>query len=659
MSNFQESNFYKTLQDFFINSNKETFVQFLAEFYNSINLHHKDVDYIKNHQQEQLENYVKNNINTLIKIDLEKFKNDILSIINNKNYVTPEDYGCVGDGVTDDYEGLNKMFNYKDNSVIVFPKNKTYRVKRGITIEKQNITVYGNNSCIKFSDNSTVLQDIYERKTTTTIASTLLFIHNCDNFKCYNLNLDGNADNVYFTHNGEIYYGYQQDLNISGIPNQYICTYGIHGDGSNNVHIENCTIKHIGCPINLGGAWGSGDIRKNITVKNVEIEDCFRDGIVIYECVGFLLENIKVTNGQRKGIQCYRNAHNGKIINASIYNNENSIRRWYPTWDKTNTDAELSGIAIQNPNYTDSCSNILIINPDINVYKNGISIRNYCENITIESGIIKSRTKACINHTGIIDFKLKDITLIGNSGIENNYPIISKTIENTVSNVIYDNVNIISDLGLFYNISNDCPLTKINEIGNNFEFECNHKIAVSSSNKEILKLKTNSLPSQVKNGVTIINPYENKNTKVSYNTKIGYKGGTNKQYIKFGSLTIDELNKCSNIKGSVIKLSGSTLSEFDFNIHFRSNFDDLSNGILHEMVISNTLNSANTGIGIIKSYDSNLNCEKVDLYFISSVSGNYMIESQIFDYDNYYNYEILDNSSTWETGLTMSEEKLN
>lgn len=34
LSKFEESNFYKSLQDFFINSNKETFLQFLAEFYN-------------------------------------------------------------------------------------------------------------------------------------------------------------------------------------------------------------------------------------------------------------------------------------------------------------------------------------------------------------------------------------------------------------------------------------------------------------------------------------------------------------------------------------------------------------------------------------------------------------------------------------------------
>ena len=34
MIEFTESNFYKALQDFFINNNKETFLEFLAEFYN-------------------------------------------------------------------------------------------------------------------------------------------------------------------------------------------------------------------------------------------------------------------------------------------------------------------------------------------------------------------------------------------------------------------------------------------------------------------------------------------------------------------------------------------------------------------------------------------------------------------------------------------------
>ena len=31
---FTESNFYKALQDFFVNNNKETFLEMLGEFYN-------------------------------------------------------------------------------------------------------------------------------------------------------------------------------------------------------------------------------------------------------------------------------------------------------------------------------------------------------------------------------------------------------------------------------------------------------------------------------------------------------------------------------------------------------------------------------------------------------------------------------------------------
>ena len=34
MVEFKESKFYKLLQDFFINNDKETFLQMLAEFYN-------------------------------------------------------------------------------------------------------------------------------------------------------------------------------------------------------------------------------------------------------------------------------------------------------------------------------------------------------------------------------------------------------------------------------------------------------------------------------------------------------------------------------------------------------------------------------------------------------------------------------------------------
>ena len=34
MIKFEDSEFYKLIQDFFINNDKKTFIQFLAEFYN-------------------------------------------------------------------------------------------------------------------------------------------------------------------------------------------------------------------------------------------------------------------------------------------------------------------------------------------------------------------------------------------------------------------------------------------------------------------------------------------------------------------------------------------------------------------------------------------------------------------------------------------------
>ena len=49
MNEFQDTKFYKLLQDFFINNTKETFIQLLAEFYNKT-----DSIIIKNEIQDEL-----------------------------------------------------------------------------------------------------------------------------------------------------------------------------------------------------------------------------------------------------------------------------------------------------------------------------------------------------------------------------------------------------------------------------------------------------------------------------------------------------------------------------------------------------------------------------------------------------------------------------
>lgn len=595
-----------------------------------------------------------------IKEEVSNLSSQLDNITNKtKIILTPSMFGAKGDDITDDYDALWKMFNFRDNVEIFFPKDKIYRVSRGIGIERQNITVYGNNSTIKFTDNSKVLQEIYDGTVKSTYKSTLLTFGGYDNFQFYNLNLDGNADNVFFIHNGEKYYGYQQDLGIDGIPSRYICTYGFHGTGSNNVILENCNIKHIGSPINLGGVWGSNDIKRNIVVKNIEIEDCFRDAIVVHDCEDFLIENPKIINGQRKGIQCYRNAHKGKIINPEIINDETTIRMWYPSWDKNNADAELSGIAIQNPGYIDVCTNIEIVNPNVDVYKTALNIRNYSENISVHGGILKSRAKVCIDHTGVIDLKIKDITLVGNTVLGNNYVGTTRNLEKKSSTNVYDNVNFIGDLGIFYDVPDECPLEQINVLATNITFECTNKIVSTAQSKSIVNMTTNSLPGQTKNGVNIINPYEIKNVKTVYPTKFLYKGGTDKQFIKFATFSIGELNKCVAVKGSVTKVSGSSVIGFDFKLMVRSHYEDLSKGIISDLVLSNNINATGVGIGCVKTYDSALNIERIDVYLISSVSGNYVIDTEVYDYDNSYEYEVIATNDTWQTDVAPDIEKIN
>ena len=94
MSKFEESNFYKALQDFFINADKKTFLQFLAEFYNRtegiINKDNIQDDLIKELRELYLElndkgideNIVREKVNYFIE-NSTKIK-DIISKLDNK-----------------------------------------------------------------------------------------------------------------------------------------------------------------------------------------------------------------------------------------------------------------------------------------------------------------------------------------------------------------------------------------------------------------------------------------------------------------------------------------------------------------------------------------------------------------------------------------------
>ena len=176
MVEFKESKFYKLLQDFFINNNKETFLQMLAEFYNRtegiidknknqdelikelrelyIEFNEKGID--ENIVREKVNYFLENNvkikdilaklvINTnKIEDNTEKLNintNNIEKITseldNMKYYTTPEMFGAVGDGIADDSVILQKIID--TTGILIGNPNKTY--KGNIRIKKSYTTI--------------------------------------------------------------------------------------------------------------------------------------------------------------------------------------------------------------------------------------------------------------------------------------------------------------------------------------------------------------------------------------------------------------------------------------------------------------------------------------------------------------------------------------
>lgn len=316
---------------------------------------------------------------------LNEFDEQLETIETNISIVTPEMFGAKGDGVTDDYEALKKMFNSGYN--IKFGHNKTY-ITSQICFHYNTYggVIDGNNSTIKLIDNSGILEQIKNSSQTVAI-SQLLFLGN-DNITIKNLNFDCNIDNNYFIFNGEKYYGYHADIKVDGIPSKYITIDCIYTQGNNDIKIYNCKFKDFGTGISLGGGvHDTNQLSYNFYVENCTFEHGFRDQIYCFQVRNVNIKNCTFTNNQRKAIQFYQNVQDCYVDKCNITINSGEIRKWYPTWSTSQPDAELSGIACQNPNYYLNkyrVANINITDTKFNNCKTGIWFRGYSKGLIIK-----------------------------------------------------------------------------------------------------------------------------------------------------------------------------------------------------------------------------------------------------------------------------------
>ena len=127
MSKFDESNFYKALQDFFINNNKETFLQMLWEFYNRT-----EGIIIKNEIQDEL-------IKELRELCLENNNKHGVNLMNNSE--NTDDNESTSDIIQIKDKNNNILFKVSGDGKILFMRDSGDGTLKAIRVTNGKITI--------------------------------------------------------------------------------------------------------------------------------------------------------------------------------------------------------------------------------------------------------------------------------------------------------------------------------------------------------------------------------------------------------------------------------------------------------------------------------------------------------------------------------------
>lgn len=218
-----------------------------------------------------------------------------------QGYTTPEDFGAIGDGITDDTEAINKAL---EHSNVLNMSAKTYLVsansETSAAIAAHNKVINGNGATIKIKPVTGEYYRIIDATGDTRIS---------------NLTIIGERD----THTG-----------TSGEWGK-----GINLSACNYAHIENVTIKNCwGDGIYLGSDANETHNNgcNNITIANCIIDNNRRNGISIIDCDNFTIDGCTISNtngtNPQSGIVIERNSDKqitaGTIKNCTFIDNHYS-----------------------------------------------------------------------------------------------------------------------------------------------------------------------------------------------------------------------------------------------------------------------------------------------------------------------------------------------
>ena len=209
-----------------------------------------------------------------------------------QSYATPEDFGAIGDGVTDDTEAINKAL---EHSNVLNMSAKTYLVSANpttaVAITAHNKVINGNGATIKIKPVTGEYYQIIGATGSTSISNLTIF---------------GERDEHIGT-SGE----WGKGINLSK------CNYA---------HIENVTVKNCwGDGIYIGSdATETHDTGcNNVTITNCLIDNNRRNGISIIDCDNFVIDGCTISNtngtSPQTGVDIERNS-NKQITTGTIKN---------------------------------------------------------------------------------------------------------------------------------------------------------------------------------------------------------------------------------------------------------------------------------------------------------------------------------------------------
>lgn len=250
--------------------------------------------------------YIKDNLsNTLRELILDmEYSGELTKLISKavfdgyalvqqrvQHYITPQMYGAMGNGITDDTEGIQKAIDSLDENVRIlhFPSG-TYLVSEDIIL-KSGIVLRGDG-----------VDSVIQRTGTDADRYNVLKLENGGRVTIENLFIKGDRS-----------YGHE------GTSGEWGMCIGLYG--CSDVRINNCTLTEgWGDGVYVGASEDGGCY--NISIDGCVIDSNRRNGVSVIECDGFRMVHSKLLNSDgtapKAGIDFEPNSADQMVKNCLV-----------------------------------------------------------------------------------------------------------------------------------------------------------------------------------------------------------------------------------------------------------------------------------------------------------------------------------------------------